>query len=339
MMRAQISAIEYHLPDHRLTNDELARIFPDWSSQQIREKVGIECRRIAAPDETAADLAVKAAQRLFASGKATPSEIDFLLFCSQCSDYLLPASACMIQNRLGLPTTVGAYDLSLGCSGFIYGLATACGMIESGIARSVLLLTADTYSRYLDPQDRSVRALFGDGAAATVIRGVAGQGEQSFLGPFIFGTDGAGSEHLIVRGGGMRTRAGQDEASEHTAGAAPQPDCYLRMNGPAIFTFALQAVPAAVQRLIHRAAISASDVDLFVFHQANGFMLEALRTKLQIEPERFVVDLGDKGNTVSSSIPIALARARTRPGAVVMLVGFGVGLSWAATLARLPSAL
>jgi len=325
---AAVRAVEYYLPEGVLTNDELARALPGWPAGKIADKTGIVERRIAAAGECASDLAVAAARKLFAVGACRPEEVDFLLFCTQSPDYFLPTTACLLQDRLGLPTRAGALDFNLGCSGFIYGLSLAKGLVETGQAANVLLLTSDTYSKFLDPGDRGVRALFGDGAAATLVQGRRDRppGDLPWVGPFVFGTDGKGAENLIVPAGGLR-RPAEGRALGH-----------LYMNGPEIFTFALRVVPQAVGELLARAGLAIDDVDLFVFHQANRYMLEHLRDKLKVPPEKFVLALGHCGNTVSSTIPIALAEAAGRgllpPGALVMLVGFGVGYSWGATLIR-----
>ncbi|MFT4252326.1 MAG: ketoacyl-ACP synthase III [Caulobacter sp.] len=321
MLTARIKAIAGHLPEGRLTNDALAERFPDWSADKILEKTGIAERRIAAPGETSLDLAEGAARALLAQEALDPAEIDFLLLCTQTPDYVLPTSACLLQARLGLPTSAGALDFNLGCSGFVYGLSLAKGLIESGQARRVLLVTADTYTKLLAPDDQSVRTLFGDGAAATLVE--AEEAEAPLIDPVIFGTDGQGGERLIVRRGGFR---------EPSAGA----DMVLEMDGPGVMAFTLGHVPKAVEALLQRTGRTMEDHDLFVFHQANGFILDRLRRKLAIPPERFVIDMREVGNTVSSTIPLALAPLLKSAGAPrpaprrAMLVGFGVGLSWAA---------
>jgi 3-oxoacyl-[acyl-carrier-protein] synthase-3 len=333
-MSAVVRAIEYHLPERVLTNEELAAAFPDWTAEKMAAKTGIVERRLAAPEECASDLAVKAAEKLFAGGACRRDEIDFILLCTQSPDYLLPTTACLLQDRLGVPTSAGALDFNLGCSGFVYGLGLAKGLIETGQADNVLLLTAETYGKFLGPDDRAVRPLFGDAAAATLVqRRAEAAGEPPWIGPFVFGTDGKGAENLILRAGGMRRRHGAAARRDE----APSPD-HLYMNGPEIFTFTLGAVPRAVEALLARAGRAADDVDRYVFHQANGYMLERLRAKMKIPAEKFVLALSHCGNTVSSSIPIALKDAAGRggltPGHVVMLVGFGVGYSWGATLMR-----
>ncbi|MBI2392741.1 MAG: ketoacyl-ACP synthase III [Deltaproteobacteria bacterium] len=325
MIRAAIRAVDYHLPEARLSNDDLAREHPEWSVEKIASKTGIDERRIAAEGECASDLAVAAATKLFVRGVVQPDQVDYLLLCTQTPDHFLPTTACLVQSRLGLPTTAGALDLNLGCSGYVYGLGLAKGLVESGQAERVLFLTADTYSKVLDREDKGVRTIFGDGAAATLIERT--EGDRDALGPFAVGTDGRGAEHLIVARGGFRHGPGGERPTLH-------------MNGPEIFTFTLRVVPPLIAQLLERAACRLDDVDLFVFHQANEFMLEHLRNKLRIPREKFFVGMRRCGNTVSSTIPIALcdaaAEGRLPSGARVMLVGFGVGYSWGATLIRWP---
>jgi 3-oxoacyl-[acyl-carrier-protein] synthase-3 len=324
-MRAAIQAIEFYLPESTLTTQQLAREFPDWSVEKIDKKTGVSVRHIAAPGECSSDLAVRAAVKLFASEVCERSEIDFILFCTQSPNYLLPTTACLIQDRLGLKTSVGALDFNLGCSGYVYGLALAKGLIETGQARTVLLLTAETYSKFINPTNRSVRTIFGDAGAATLLRGIDDVGTEP-LGPFLFGTDGRGGENLIVKSGGLR-----QPLDESLSAGQPGRHC-LFMNGPEIFAFTLQTVPSVVRQLLAKAQCERDEVDLYVFHQANRYMLESLRNAIRIKPEAFVNEMSETGNTVSSTIPIALKQAeeagRLRDGARVMLVGFGVGYSW-----------
>lgn len=330
-----MAAIRYALPEAALDNEQLASEYKGWPAEKIYEKTGIQTRRVAAPDECASDLAVRAAQALMVQASLDPSSVDFLLNCTQTPDYILPTTACVLQHRLGLPLSCGALDFNLGCSGYIYGLGLAKALIESGQARRVLLLTADTYSKLINPADKSVRTLFGDGAAATL---VLAKGKETLIGPFVYGTDGAGAGNLIVPTGGMRQRVVPQAklVPDNSGNARTVNDLY--MNGAEVFNFTLCVVPEAVKQLLAKAEIVQEAVDLFVFHQANRFMLDHLRRKLQIPAEKFVIAMEQVGNTVSSSIPIALCQAqeegRLAPGALVMLVGFGVGYSWGATLIR-----
>jgi 3-oxoacyl-[acyl-carrier-protein] synthase-3 len=337
-MKAAIRSIAYHLPEQILTNQALNEEFPDWRVEKIRVKTGIDCRHIAAVDECSSDMAVAAVRKLFASGDCRAEEIDFLLLCTQSPDYLLPPTACLVQDRLGLRTDVGALDFNLGCSGFIYGLGLAKGLIETGQARTVLLLTAETYSKFLHRNDRVCRTIFGDAAAATLVRRVDAPSPE-LIGPFVFGTDGRGAPNLIVTAGGMRRPRSAATAECHRDESGNTIiDDYLFMNCAEIFAFTLQVVMPLVNDLLARAGVGRDQVDLFVFHQANQFMLEHLRSQLGIPQEKFFLALADFGNTVSSTIPIALKEAERagvlRPGQLVMAVGFGVGYSWAGTLLR-----
>jgi len=331
----KIVAIASHLPEQVLSNDDLAALYPSWPADKILDKTGVQTRHIAAPGETAVDLAEAAAKALFAQGRVAPGDIDYLLFCTQAPDHILPTSACLLQQRLGLRNDIGALDFNLGCSGFVYGLSMAQALIASGQARRVLLLTADTYSKLIHPMDRGVRSLFGDGAAATVIEAV--ERDTPALGPFVFGTDGAGAENLIVPAGGFRQPRSAETAvvTEDASGNLRSAD-HLYMNGAAIMTFTLGAVPAAIDQLLARAGAALDDYDAVVLHQASAFILDRLRRKLAVPEDRFVVALRDWGNTVSSTIPMAL-EPLVRDGRPrrVLLVGFGVGYSWAAAQALL----
>jgi len=336
MKTAAITAIEYYLPTRTLSNQDLMREFPDWSVEKIAEKTGIDVRHVAAEDECSSDLAAAAAERLFEAG-VDRTAVDYVLFCTQSPDYFLPTTACVLQTRLGIPTSAGALDFNLGCSGFVYGLGLAKGLVETGQASKVLLLTGETYSKMLAPDDRSVRTIFGDGASATLVEEVdTAAGSPPPIGPFVYGTDGSGAGNLIVRRGAFRHPPGRLEGRDPDATVTAKPTLF--MDGGEIFTFTLSAVPKAVELLLRRAGMGADQVDLFVFHQANRHMLDFLRKKSRIPPEKFLVCLSDCGNTVSATIPIALKEAqregRLRPGAVLALVGFGVGYSWAAALCR-----
>jgi 3-oxoacyl-[acyl-carrier-protein] synthase-3 len=333
---ASIAAIEYYLPPKTLTTEELAAEFPEWGVEKIDAKTGIQKRHIASEDVCSSDLAVAAAQKLFASGACQPAEIDFVLLCTQTPDYLLPPSACLVQERLGIPTSAGALDFNLGHSGYVYGLGLAQGLIASGQAANVLLLTAETYSKLIHREDRSVRTVFGDGAAATLLRPVEG---GASMGPFVYGTDGRGAPNLMVPAGGMREpRSAATAVASVDGNGNTRSRENLFMDGAEIFTFTLDAVPKLVAALLAKASVALDAIDLFVFHQANGYILEHLRKKTHIPKEKFVVAMAHCGNTVSSSIPIALKEAqlagRLRPGHKVMLVGYGVGYSWGATLVR-----
>jgi 3-oxoacyl-[acyl-carrier-protein] synthase III len=333
-MNATITAVEYHLPAKVLTNEELAAEYKEWTIDRIRSKTGIEQRHVSGPEEFASDLAVQAAEKVIAQNPKCRDGIDGLLYLTQSPDYFLPTTACLLQQRLNLSTAVAALDINLGCSGYIYGLGLAQALIRSGQARLVLVVTADTYSKFIHPADRSVRTIFGDAASATLVCGTDGAG--GLKGPFVYGTDGSGAENLIVPAGGMRRPRVENAEVVTDKGGNQRTANNLYMNGPEIFNFTLRVVPATFDAVLSKAGLAREDVDLFVFHQANQYMLEHIRKRLGIAPERFVISMQNCGNTVSGTIPIALAMAtksgQLRRGMKVMLMGFGVGYSWGGTI-------
>mgnify|MGYP000067213294 CR=1 FL=1 len=327
-MDIYIRAISYYLPPRIVSNDELVAEFPEWTVDKIASKVGVVQRHIAEDDETATDMAVSAAEKLFAENSHILREsIDFVILCTQSPDYFLPTSSCIIQDRLGLKTNIGAFDFNLGCSGYVYGLALAKGLISGGIASNVLLLTSETYSKYLHPMDKGNRTIFGDAASATVIS-TAGIAR---IGDFSLGTDGRGAENLIVRSGASRHKANYKDLTFDENGNPVSGD-YLYMNGTEIFSFTQGNVPVVVEDTLIKNGFQLEAVDLFVFHQANKYMLNFLRKKIHIPEDKFYYCMSDVGNTVSSSIPIALHRAQEESaicqGSSVLICGFGVGYSW-----------
>ncbi len=321
--------LEYHLPEIKLSNKQLKEVFPDWDYQSFEQKVGIHSRFIAAKNETALDLAEKASLSLLE--KIDRNEIDFVLLCTQSPDYFLPTSACILQQRLGLSKKCGALDFNLGCSGYVYGLALAKGLLSANIASQVLLIVAETYSKHLHPGDRVNRAIFGDAAAATLVT------KDSFkIGEFVLGTDGNGYQDLIVKNGGFKNKS-LIEANDYEYGTGNiTSDNHLYMNGSSIYSFTIANIPDLVSHTAVKNSITLDEVDYFIFHQANQFMLEYLRKKIKIDPAKFCIDMAETGNTASATIPIALKNALTNgvinTGDKVMLVGFGVGLSWGATI-------
>lgn len=324
-MAAFIQAISYYLPETIVTNDELVKDFPEWTVEKIVEKVGVKQRHIAG-NEKISDMAVKASERLFLeSPEIDKNNIDFVLVCTQSPDYILPSTACLIQARLGLSTKCGAFDFNLGCSGYEYGLAVAKGFIESGIAQNILFITSEAYNKHLHPRDKGNRTIFGDAASATIIS-TSGFAE---IGDFILGTDGTGAENLIVKTGGM-AYPNKAEDLVFDEDGNPRSSDYLHMNGGEIFSFTLLTVPKMVKQTLEKNNISKDDINLFVFHQANMFMLNHLRKKLKIDEGRFFLNMENIGNTVSSTVPIALADAKTQGKLKgnILIAGFGVGLSW-----------
>lgn len=332
---ARLKDVAVYFPEQVLENDALAALYPEWPADKILDKTGIHERRIAAPHQTAGDLAYHAALNLFNQAQIVARDVDFIILCTQAPDYVLPTTACILQDRLGVSRQAGALDVNLGCSGFVYCLSLAKGLVETGAAQCVLLLTADTYSKYVHPMDKSVRTIFGDAAAATAIVATEVAGET--IGPFVFGTDGTGAKNLIVEAGMYRMPKSAKtsiELTDESGNVRSRNNLY--MNGAEVMAFSLREVPRAVDALLLKAGKVREDIDLFVLHQANKFILEALRKKLKVPPEKLPILVDDCGNTVSSTIPIALFKlrqqARLKADYQLMLVGFGVGYSWAACL-------
>ena len=349
MKVAQIRSVAAYLPAGRLDNKTLVEVFPKWTESKIERKLGIVERPIAGADETALDMGVAAANRLFDAGLARRDEIDFLVFCTQSPDYFLPTSACIMQDRLQLRKECGAFDINLGCSGYVYGLGVCKGILESGQASKVLFVTAETYTKYINELDSASRPIFGDGAAATLLELAEDDysandvfANAPTIGPFEYGADGSGAHMLIVEAGGSRTPSTPETATpryDHLGNYRSRDQLF--MHGPGVFTFSIDVVPPLVKRFEQLAAAHNFSIDAYVFHQANKFMLDRLRDLCEIAPEKYFNSVETRANTVSSTIPIALIDASrsglVRPGATALLCGFGVGLSWGACLARFPS--
>lgn len=321
---AEIGPISIVFPERAETNDLLQAENPDWDMAEIGEKTGVQVRYISGPEETSSDLAVAASEKLFQQHQIDRSQIDFVLLCTQTPDYPLPTTACLIQQRLGLAESCGALDFNLGCSGFVYGLALADGLIQSGAARNILLLTAETYSKYIDKSDRSLRTIFGDAAAATLIQASDRQTVQAFQ----FGTDGSGADTLIVGEGGTRTKS-QAIQPRHRKRWASR----LYMDGPSLMSFTVVAVPKLVDQILSRAQLSRPQIDLYLLHQATRKMLEQLQVRLGLTESQLPIRLGRCGNTVSATLPILISDLRGEGkiscSSKNLLIGFGVGWSWA----------
>ncbi|MDY9920624.1 MAG: ketoacyl-ACP synthase III [Synergistota bacterium] len=329
--------IKSYLPPCILTNEDLAHEYndPKWSASMIYRKTGIQSRHVV-EEELVSDLAVKAAESLLAEYKIARDSIDFLVLCTQSPDYFLPTTACIVQHRLELPTHTGAFDFNLGCSGFIYGLAICKGLLLSEIASNVLLIMSETYSRYVHPMDKSTRTIFGDAASAIFLA----HEDIKRIGQCILGSDGSGAGNLIVPAGGrMLPRSASSFRQEIDASGNVRTQEHIYMNGPEIFSFTLRVVPDLVNDTLRQNGLNLDDIDFFIFHQANRYILETLREKMDIPSNKFCIDMANTGNTVSATIPLALQNAIERnlihKGSKVLLVGFGVGYSWGATVLSL----
>jgi len=327
MMKAYIKYIDYYLPEKILTNEMIVEQFPEWTVDKIEKKIGIKERHITVDGETASDLAIKAAEKLFEKNGIERNQIDYLIFVTQSPDYHLPTTACLIQTRLGLSKKITAIDVNLGCSGFVTGLSLAKAIIVSGQAKNVLLLTAETYSKYLHERDKSNRTIFGDGAAATLVstEGFAEVGE------FVIGTDGEGAKNLIVKTGCARHPQPMNDLKFDDFGN-PYSSDNLFMDGPAILNYSLDSIPQLVKDVLEKNELKMDDINLHVYHQANIFLANLERRKLKIPQDRYYCNIEHVGNTVSSTIPIALCLAlqdgSIKDGGNILSVAQGLGYTW-----------
>jgi len=336
-MRAEIKKISYYLPEQVVTNDDLERENPDWDMGLVGSRIGVLKRHIAREDETALDLAIKACKNMFAEDRSLKGLVDGIIFCTQSGDYILPPDSCILHKELGLGEDVFAFDLNLACSGYVYGLALAQGLISSGRAANILLVNADTYSKYINKHDRSVRVLFGDGAAVSWI---AASGSEKGIIDIRCSTYGKYYDKFIIPAGGCRTPRSRATASSNTdnSGNARTPE-NIYMDGMAILAFVNSKIPAQINGILSKNGLGIEDIALFVFHQASKPSLDKLASLLKIDPEKVYSNIDRVGNTVSASIPIALKDAieegRASAGDKVLLSGFGVGLSWGTAIVNL----
>ncbi len=318
-LRISITGLGCHVPERVVTNDELAQ-YVDTSDEWIRTRTGIRERRIAAESEALSDLALPAARGALEQAGVRGADVDLIIVATVTPDMAFPSTAALLADRLGAGEA-GAYDLSAGCTGFMYALAQAYGMLAAGLAQRALVVGGDVLSRILDWSDRSTLVLFGDGAGAVVLEAVGGGG--GFLG-FELGADGAGGASLWLPGSGSRLF---DDPSRH-----------VKMNGPEVFKFATRVLVQSAAAVLDRCGVGVEEVDVYVPHQANVRIIDYATKKLGIPSDRVVINVDRYGNTSSGSIPLALADAqadgRLRPGSLVLMTGMGAGLTWGSALLR-----
>jgi 3-oxoacyl-[acyl-carrier-protein] synthase-3 len=315
-VRIGITGLGTHVPDRVMTNDELAQIV-ETSDEWIYERTGIRERRIAADNEALTDIALPAAIAALVDAEVDAAEIDLLICATVTPDMMFPTSSALLADTLGMPKAA-AFDLLAGCTGFVYAIAQAYGMLASGLSRRALVVGGDVLSKILDWEDRSTVVLFGDGAGAVVMEPVERGG---FLG-FELGADGSGGESLWYPGSGSRT--------------FENPEALLKMNGREVFKFATRIMVYSAQQLLPECGKTVEDIDVYIPHQANKRIIDYAVAKLGIPPEKTVVNVDRYGNTSSGSIPLALADARAedrlRDGALILMTGMGAGLTWGSAL-------
>ena len=313
-----ITGLGSRVPDRIVTNDELAQLV-DTSDEWIVERTGIRERRMADDKEALSDVALPACRKALAQAGLKGADIDLLIVATVTPDMAFPSTGAILADRLGA-TSAAAYDLSAGCTGFVYALAQGYAMVAGGLAHRALVVGGDLLSRILDWEDRSTLVLFGDGAGAVVLETVP---EQGFVG-FELGADGAGGENLWLPGSGSRRF---DESEK-----------YVKMNGREVFRFATRILVQSAEDLLAKCEVSIDDVDLYIPHQANMRIIAHATKKLGVPSDRVVINVDRYGNTSSGSIPLALADAaadgRLRPGQLVLMTGMGAGLTWGSALIR-----
>lgn len=333
-MRNIIQDISCYFPEKVLSNEHLLDEFPNLKLPELTRLTGVTQRHISSVDETSVDMGVAAAEKLFRESSTKKSDIDFIIFCSAGGDYITPASACIIHDRLGLPIHCGAFDFNQGCTGYIYGLSISDSIISSGNAEKILLITSEAITSTIHPKDSSNRAIFGDAATASII---TRNKDANNFGKFIFGTDGSKYDRIIIKHGRERfPLANFEELDRIDNYGNIRNDACFYMDGSEVFNFTVTKAPELVSDLLEKNKLRFDDIDFFVFHQANQIILETIGRKLKIPNNKLIIEIENTGNTVSSTIPIALKKTfdqgKIKSGNIVLLAGFGVGFSWGGTI-------
>lgn len=334
--KVSISAISYYLPEVVESNMALAEEFPGKVDPKLIENIGIRSRHLAPEGMRASDMGVIAGKQLLEETGFPKEQVQALVYTSLNHDYITPATSCLVQHQLGLSTSIASFDLNHGCSGFVYSLALVKGIMCAHNIDNVLLITSTIPTRYVHPRNLAIRLLFGDAAAATLIQRTP-EGSNADIGNFELGTDGGGYNKIVIRDGWDRNPLSDTSLLEKTDQFGNvYTDSSIDMDGPGTFFFILKNVPRIIEETLRKNDLALDDIDLFVLHQANYYALEQVRAKLKLAPERFYYHMDQTGNTIQSTIPIALKEAmkegRVKPGTKVLIAGFGTGISWGATV-------
>ena len=331
-MNLIIKSIEYYLPTTIVTNYDLEKEYPDWDLNNIAKKSGVFERHIASDDETAFDLSIKACDKLFQ--KNDKNELGGIIYCTQSADYIMPPNSFLLHKHLGLKDEVFAFDFNHACTGFIYSLAMANAFVNSGMAKQILIVTADTYSKYINKKDRSTRVLFGDGAAATIVK--VSNTRRGII-DIELGSSGSGYNKFWIPAGGLRLPKSDSTSvviKDDIGNKRTQND--IEMDGFGVWSFINSVAPKQVNRLLKKNNIDKTNVNQFIFHQASLMTLESIMKILKLNEENVFINIHNIGNTVSASIPIAIKDAIDKDkidiGSTIILSGFGVGLSYGAIL-------
>lgn len=328
-----IETIHYKLPETKVSNASLALEF-NVKEDYIFRKTRIKTRYTLKHEQTASDLAEQAINEFFQNNSIKKEEVDFLIFCSEGFDYIAGVTSAILQHKCGLRKNMGVMDLPQGCTGYIYGLMIAKSLLLGKVAKNILFVTSDHATKTLHPESLELRSIFGDAAAVTLIT----EQDCKNIGEFVFGTDGSGAHLLYIESSAARNPRDKKWIEEHANAREGMPWGKMVMDGLEIFLFTLRVIPTLVEEVLEKNKLIASDIDLYIFHQANGFMLERLRKKINIPEDKFFLYIENIGNTVSSTIPICLNEAnkqgKIKAGMKIMLVGFGIGLCWGATIIK-----
>jgi len=331
-MNTIINSIEYYLPENIVTNEDLQKENPKWNIEKVAEKSGVYQRHIAGDKETAYDLSIKACEKLFRS--YDKHNIDGIIYCTQSPDYIMPSNSFLLHNYFDLKENVFAYDFNHACTGYIYGLAMANAFIKAGMAKEILLVNADTYSKYINLKDRSTRVLFGDGAAVTIVKAV---NEQKGIIDIKLESYGAGYDKFWIPAGGLRSPKSDEtsiEVENDRGNIRTQND--IEMDGLGVWSFINSVVPKQINRILKKNKLVKADIDQYIFHQASKMTLESIMRLMKLNEDKFYINIRDTGNTVSASIPIAIKDAigigKIETGSTLILSGFGVGLSYGTIL-------
>lgn len=342
-----INAISFHLPEDMLSNDTLVSEYKKYggtdnavTAHSIFAQCGVKNRHICPLEDTSKDLGNRAATKLFEEWNIDKATIDYIIFVSDALEYKGPTTACIMQHNLGLNNGIGAIDILHGCTGWIYGLSLAKALVQSQQASTVLLVTADVPTKVIHPLDVDIRAIFSDGAAATLISDTPlKDGLNASVNNFVLGTDGSGEKSLWVERSATREPADIEWLTPHKHLPTKLVGGRLRMSSPKIFLFALRKVPTLIDQVLKKHGLEREDIDFFILHQANGTMLDFLRKRMKIPQEKFIISIENTGNTVSASIPLAMKKCieenAFKKGNTILVAGFGIGYSWGATILNL----
>jgi len=331
-MNIKLEKISYYLPEKIIKNEDLEKLHPDWKMSDVVKKSGVYERRVAKDGETAFDMSIRSIDRLLCEYKIDVNEIEGILFCTQSPDFIIPGNSHLVHAHYPFKKDVVAFDINLACSGYIYAISIAYSMIKSGLVNNFLIVTSDTYSKYINPLDRSAKVLFGDGATATYLE--KGNVSDTKVIDILLGTYGVGYRDFYIKNGGSRhpklNQISQinNETIDH--------DNYIKMNGVGVWSSVNSLIPKFIRKILIKNDLDIKSIDYFIFHQASTMTIDSITKILNIDKKKVIINLEKIGNTVSSSIPICIKQSimdnKITKGSKVLLCGFGAGISFGMVL-------